>query len=183
MYSIAKCKHIWLYSWDIGKIKKYGIRPFCPDPGAKRHTLCHFAPNGMFHCINVVEAVLWLRKLTNFRHAQIITPVNNSDSTKSNHSWHCGQWIKTLKIFLMDYSRMFSLKHVMLSCADFQVTDCCLVTFVWCYSIGEMRKCFNYVLRRTSTFPQCEKGSNILATIYVCQWVQELHCFAYICRI
>ena len=60
MYSITKCKQIWLYTWDIGKIKKYGIRPFCPDPGAKRHTPCHFAPNGMFHCINVVQAVLWL---------------------------------------------------------------------------------------------------------------------------
>ena len=54
MYSIMKCKHIWLYSWDIWKIKKYRIRPFCTDPGAKRHTLCHFAPNCMFHCINVV---------------------------------------------------------------------------------------------------------------------------------
>ena len=64
----------------------------------------------------------------------------------------------------MDYSRLFSLKHVMLYCADFQVTGCCLVTFVWCYSIGVIRKCFNYDLRRTSIFPQCEKGSNI----YIC---------------
>ena len=75
----------------------------------------------------------------------------------------------------MDYSLLFSLKHVMLSCN-------CLVTFVWCFSIGEMQKCFNYDLRRTSTFPQCEKGSNILATIYVCQLVQALHDFAYTCR-
>ena len=86
MYSITKCKHIWVHSWNIWKIKKYGIRPFCPDPGAKRHTLCHFAPNGMFHCINVVQAVLWLIRLTNFWLAQIITPVNNNDSTKSKHS-------------------------------------------------------------------------------------------------
>ena len=49
-------------------------------------TLGRFAPNGMFHCINVVQAVLWLIRLTNFRLAQIITPVNNNDSTKSKHS-------------------------------------------------------------------------------------------------
>ena len=183
MYSITQYKHIWWYSWDIGKIKKYGIRPFCPDPGAKRHTLCHFAPHGMFHCINVVQAVLWLIRLTNFRLAQIITHVNNNDSTKSKNSWHCGQQIKTLKLFVMDYSRLFSSKHVMLSCADFKVTGYCLVTFVWCHSIGEIRKCFNYDLKRTSIFPQCEKVSNILATIHVCQWVQVLHDFAYICRI
>ena len=83
----------------------------------------------------------------------------------------------------MDYSHLFSLKHVKLSCAVFQVTSFCLVTFVWCYSIGEMRKWFNYDLRRTSKFPQCEKGSNILTTIYVCQRVQALHDFAYICPI
>ena len=143
-YSIMKCKHIYSYHWDIAKIEKYGNRPFCPDPGAKRHTLWHFAPNGMFYCINFVQAVLWLIKLTNLRLAQIIAPVNNIDSTKSKHSWHFGQEIETLKIFLMDYSRLFSFRHAMLSSmstnsSDFKVTGCCLVTFVWCYSIGEMR--------------------------------------------
>ena len=48
--------------------------------------LDRFAPNDMFHCINVVPAVLWLIRLINFRLAQMITPVNNNDSTKSKHS-------------------------------------------------------------------------------------------------
>ena len=99
-----------------------------------------------------------------------------------------------LKIFLMDYSRLFSLKYAMLSSmstnsSDFQVTGCCLVafTFVWGYSIGEMRKCVNYDLRRTSIPPprlpcENEKGSNILETIYIGQWVQSLHDFPWICR-
>ena len=83
---------------------------------------------------------------------------------------------------------LFSLKHAILcsmstNSSDLQVTGCCLVTFVLCYSIGEIRKCFNYDLRRTSIFPQCEKGSNILATIYVCQLVQALHDFPCSCRI
>ena len=65
--------------------------------------------------------------------------------------------------------------------SDFQVTGCCLVTFV-CYSKGEMRKCLDYDLRRTSIFPQREKGSNILATVCVCQWVQALPDFQCICR-
>ena len=43
-------------------------------------------PNGMFHCINFVQAVLRLIRLTHLRLAQIITPVNNNDSTKSKHS-------------------------------------------------------------------------------------------------
>ena len=189
MYSIMKYKHILSYFWDIEKIKKYGIGPFCPDPGAKRNTLCHFAPNdGMFHCINVVQAVLWLIRLINLRLAQVIAPVKNNDGTKSKHSLHFGQYIKTIKIFVMDYLRLFSLKHAMLSSMNtnssyFQVTGCYLVTFVWCYSICEMRKCFNFDLRGTSIFPQCEKGSNVLATIYVCQWVQALHDFPCICRI
>ena len=80
MYSIMKCKDIWLQTWDIAKIKKCGIGPFCPDPGAKRHIMCHFAPNGMFHCFNVVQAVLWLIRLTNMRLAHIIAPVKNIDS-------------------------------------------------------------------------------------------------------
>ena len=67
--------------------------------------------------------------------------------------------------------------------SDFRVTGCCLVTFVWCDSIGAMRKCFVYDVSRTLIFPQCEKGSNILATIYVCQWVQALHDFPCIYRI
>ena len=67
----------------MAKIEKYEIGPFCPHPGAKRHTLCHFAPNGMFHCINVVQAVLWLIRMTNLRLAQRIAPVNNIDSIKS----------------------------------------------------------------------------------------------------
>ena len=55
--------------------------------------------------------------------------------------------------------------------------------FLWSYSIGEMRKCFNCDLRAT-IFPQCEmKGSNILGTIYVCQWVHALCDFPCICRI
>ena len=74
---------------------------------AKRHALCHFAPNGMFHCINDVQAVMWLIRLTNLRLAQLIAPVNNNDTAKSKHSSHFGQWIKTLKIFPMDYSRLF----------------------------------------------------------------------------
>ena len=53
----------------------------------------------------------------------------------------------------------------------------------WCYSIGEMRKCPNYNLRRTSISPRYDKGSNILATIHVCQWVQALHDFPRICCI
>ena len=141
----------------------------------------------MFHYFNAVHAVLWLIRLTNLRLAQIIAPVNNIDSTNSKDSWHIGQSIKTITIFLMGYSRLFSLKHAMLSSmstnsSDPQVTGCCLVTFVWCYSIGEMRKCLNYDLRRASLFPQCEKGSHILATIYVCKWVQALHDFPCICR-
>ena len=64
----------------------------------------------------------------------------------------------------------------------FKVTGCCLVTFVWCYSIGEVRKCLNHDLRKTSIFPPCEKGSNIQAKIYVCQWVQALHAFPSFCR-
>ena len=88
----------------------------------------------------------------------------------------------------MDYSRLFSSKRVMLfpiskNSSYFQVTGCCFVTFVWCYSIGEMRKCFNCDLRGTSIFPQCEKGSNILATIYVCQWIEALHDFPCICAL
>ena len=138
MYSIMKCNHIHSYSWDIAIIKKYGNGPFCPDPGAKRHILCHFAPNGMFHCINVLQTIFWLIRLTNLRLAQIVAHMNNIDSTKSKHSWHFGQYIKTLKIFLMDYSLLFSLKHAMLSSlstnsSNFKVTDCCLVTLVWCY--------------------------------------------------
>ena len=97
---------------DIGEIKRYVIGPFWPDPGAKRHILCHFAPSGIFHCINVVQSVLWLIRLTNLRLAKIV-PVNNNDSAKSKNSKHFGQWIKTLKIYPMDYSRLFSLKHAM----------------------------------------------------------------------
>ena len=126
--------------WDIGDIKKYGIGPFCPDPGAKRHTLCRFAPSGMSHCNNVGIPVLVFVKAC----------MLSSMSTNSS---------------------------------DFQVTGCCLVTFVRCYSTGEIRKCFNYDLKRTSIFSHCEKSSNILATIYVCQWVQPLHDFPCICCI
>ena len=36
--------------------------------------------------LNVVQAVLWLIRLTKFQLAQIITPLNNNDSTKSKHS-------------------------------------------------------------------------------------------------
>ena len=43
-------------------------------------------PNGMFHFINVVQAVLWLTRLTYLRLAQIIAAVNNIDSIKSKHS-------------------------------------------------------------------------------------------------
>ena len=141
----------------------------------------------MFHCINVVQAVLWLIRLTNLRLAKIIAPVKNIDSTKSKHSWHFGLQIKTLKIFLMDFSHLFSSKHAMLSSmstnsSDFRMTGCCLITFVSCYSIGEMRKCLSNDLRRTLIFPQCEKGSNVLATICVCQWVQAPQDFPCICR-
>ena len=55
--AITKCKNVKLHSLYTGKMKNYGIGSFCPDPGAKRHTLCHFAPNGMFRCFNVVQAV------------------------------------------------------------------------------------------------------------------------------
>ena len=41
----------------------------------------------------------------------------------------------------------------------------------------------NYDLRGTSISLQCDKGSNILATIYVCQRVQALQDFPPICRI
>ena len=88
----------------------------------------------------------------------------------------------------MGYSRLLSLQHIMLfsmstNTSDFQVTGHCLVTFVWCYFICEMWKCLNYDLRRTSTFLQCEEGSNILAQICVCQWAQALHDFPCICLI
>ena len=53
---------------------------------AKRHTLCHFASNGMFHCINDIESVLWLIRPTNLRLAELIVPVNYNDSAKSKHS-------------------------------------------------------------------------------------------------
>ena len=61
----------------------------------------------------------------------------------------------------MGYSRLFRLMHAILSSvstnsSDFQVIGCCLVTFVCCYSISEMRKRLNYDLRSTSIFPQCE---------------------------
>ena len=151
-----KCKHIYIYiySWDIAKIKKYGNGSFCPERGAKRHTLYHFAPNGMFHCIKVVQAILWLIRLTNFRLAQIIAHVNNIDSTKSKHSWHFWQKIKTLVIFMMDYSRWFSLKHATLSSIstngyDFKLRGCCLVTFVWINSIGGMWIWHKYDLWKT----------------------------------
>ena len=86
VYSIMQCKHIQLYSWDIEKTKKYGIGPFCPDPGAKWHTLCHFAPNGLFHCIKAVQAVFWLIRLINLRLAQAIVPAKNNYNTKSKYS-------------------------------------------------------------------------------------------------
>ena len=42
---------------------------------------------------------------------QVIVYMNNNDSTEFKHSCHIGQWIKTLKIFPMDYSRLFPLIH------------------------------------------------------------------------
>ena len=59
---------------------------FAPTLGQNGASCATFAPNGMFHCINAVHAVLWLIRLTKFRLAQIITPVNNNEGTKSNHS-------------------------------------------------------------------------------------------------
>ena len=182
MYSMTKCKHIYLYPSDIAKKKKIWNWTILPRLWGKSAHPVPFAPNGLFHCNNALKAVLWLIGLTNLRLAQIIAPVDNNDSTESKHSWHFGQWIKTLKIFLIDYSSLFSLKHAMLSSmstnsSDFQVTGCCPVTFVWCYSMSEMRKCLNSDLRRTAIFPQCETlwsnamwHHNKLCLFWIRQW-------------
>ena len=62
------------------------LERFAPTLGQNGTPCAILPPIGMFYCINVVQAVLWLIRLTNFRLAQIITPVNNNDSTKSKHS-------------------------------------------------------------------------------------------------
>ena len=68
------------------KIEKFGIGLVWPDPG-QNGTPCAILPrNGMFHCINIVQAVLWILRLTNSRLAQIIAPVNNIDSIKREYS-------------------------------------------------------------------------------------------------
>ena len=59
---------------------------FAPTLGQKGTPCAILPPNGMFHRINVVEAVLWLIRLTNVQLAQIIAPVNNNDITKNKHS-------------------------------------------------------------------------------------------------
>ena len=59
---------------------------FAPTLGQNGTPCAILPPNGMFHCINVVQAVLWLTRLTYLRLAQIIAAVNNIDSIKSKHS-------------------------------------------------------------------------------------------------
>ena len=71
---------------ETRKLKNMALDHFTPTLGQNGTPVFHFAPNGMFHRINVVQAVMLLIRLTNLRVAQIIPPVNNIDSTKSKHS-------------------------------------------------------------------------------------------------
>ena len=117
--------------------------------------------------------------------------VNNNENAKLYIPKTLGNESKLSKYSQMDHNGLLTLVFLAMlpsmstNSSDFNVIGYYLVKFVWCYSISCMRKCRNYGLRRTTIFyPQCEKkGSNILETIYVCQWVPVLRDFPCICRL
>ena len=97
---------------------------------AKNCDLTHFQPvRGLKKCGHVIE------------HKKI------SDYSPEKHTckvWSQLDWMKLFQV--IPGNLRFSPPHVMLSSmstnsTDFQVKGCCLVTFVWCYSKGEMQKC------------------------------------------